>query len=74
MPTTKVTQNYQVTIPSGVREKAGIKVGDVVAVEYDERRGVIKIKPPWKGKRRTARLGRRLTVQEIEVSIEKGMQ
>ncbi len=74
MPTTKVTQNYQVAIPSGVREKAGIKVGDVVAIEFDERRGVIKIKPHWKGKKRTARLGRRLTVQEIEVSIEKGMQ
>jgi len=74
MPSTKVTQNYQVTIPSGVREKAGIKVGDVVAIEYDERRGVIKIKPPWKGKRRTTKLGSRLTVQEIEASIEKGMR
>lgn len=74
MPSTKVTQNYQVTIPAGVREKAGIKVGDTVVVEYDDRRGLIKIKPPWKGKRRTAKLGRRLTAQEIEVSIEKGMQ
>jgi len=73
MPTTKVTQDYQVTIPSGVREKAGIKVGDIVAVEYDEHGGVIKIQPPWRGKRKTTRLGRKLTVREIEASIEKGM-
>ncbi|MDG6985114.1 MAG: AbrB/MazE/SpoVT family DNA-binding domain-containing protein, partial [Nitrososphaerota archaeon] len=30
MPTTKVTSNYQVTIPADVRNKAAVERGDVL--------------------------------------------
>ena len=40
----KVTRNYQITIPTGIREKIGIKVNDKVLVTYDEKEKVIKIK------------------------------
>ncbi len=65
----KVTRNYQVTIPVSVRIKAGIKEGDRVRIEYDEVEGVIKIKL-LKRKRTTIRLGRRISVEEIEEAVE----
>jgi len=40
----KVTRNYQITIPAGIRERAGIKIGDKVLIYYDEKEKVIKIK------------------------------
>ena len=72
MPISKVNSNYQVTIPKEVREKAKISKGDSVLVEYDEEEAVVRVKPPMRGRRRTFRLGARLTVKEIEESIERG--
>jgi len=72
MPISKVNRNYQVTIPKEVRSKAGIERGDSVLVEYDESEGLVMVKPPVKGKRKTWRLGARLTVEQIEASIERG--
>ena len=72
MPISKVNSNYQVTIPKEVREKAKISKGDSVMVEYDEEEAVVRVKPPMRGRRRTFRLGARLTVKEIEESIERG--
>ncbi|BES81054.1 AbrB/MazE/SpoVT family DNA-binding domain-containing protein [Pyrodictium abyssi] len=66
----KVTRNYQVTIPAAVRAKANIREGDLVEVLYDEDEGVIKI-IPIRRKRLTIRLGRRITVEEIEEAIEE---
>ena len=66
----KVTRNYQVTIPAAVRAKANIREGDLVEVLYDEDEGVIKI-IPVRRKRLTIRLGRRITVEEIEEAIEE---
>ncbi len=66
----KVTRNYQVTIPAVVRSKAGIREGDLVEVWFDEREGVIKI-APVRRKRLTIRLGRRVTVEEIEEGVEE---
>ena len=68
----KVTRNYQVTIPATIRAKAGINVGDIVRVTYDEREGVIKI-IPLRRKRTTIRIGRKITVEEIERVIEEMM-
>uniref|UniRef100_UPI003183F534 AbrB/MazE/SpoVT family DNA-binding domain-containing protein n=1 Tax=Vulcanisaeta sp. JCM 14467 TaxID=1295370 RepID=UPI003183F534 len=68
----KVTRNYQVTIPASVRERLGIRIGDLVRVIYDESEGVVKI-VPVKRSRITIRLGRRITVEEIEKSIEEVM-
>jgi len=72
MPTTKITRSYQITIPKVVRSRANIKVGDKLIVEYDDNTHTIKIRPPTR-ERRTLRLGRDLTVKEIEESIEKGL-
>ncbi len=68
----KVTRNYQVTIPATIRAKAGINEGDIVKIIYDEREGVIKIIPLRK-KRTTIRIGRRISVEEIEEAIEEMM-
>ncbi len=72
MPISKVNRNYQVTIPKNVREKAMIEKGDVVLVEYDEKEALVKVKPPVRGKRKTWKIGARLTVADIEKDIERG--
>ncbi len=64
----KVTRNYQVTIPATVRKKAGIREGDYVEVWFDEEEGVIKIAPARR-KRLTIRLGRVVTVEEMEEGV-----
>jgi len=66
----KVTRNYQVTIPAVVRDKLGIKEGDLVRVVYDESERVAKI-IPIKKRRITVRLGRKISVEEIEELIEE---
>lgn len=73
MSTTKVTKNYRVTIPSSIRKRVEVKAGDTPLIEYDGEEGVIKIKPPYRGLRKTRKLGRPLTVEDIEVSIERGL-
>jgi AbrB family looped-hinge helix DNA binding protein len=72
MPISKVNRNYQVTIPKEVRAKAGIEKGDSVLVEYDDEGGLVMVRPPIKGKRRTWRFGAKLTVEQIEEGIERG--
>jgi AbrB family looped-hinge helix DNA binding protein len=72
MPISKVNSNYQVTIPKDVRTKAKIERGDSVLVEYDEQDGLVLVRPPIRGKRKTWRLGARLTVHQIEEGIERG--
>ncbi|MEM3905320.1 MAG: AbrB/MazE/SpoVT family DNA-binding domain-containing protein [Nitrososphaerota archaeon] len=66
----KVTRNFQVTIPSRIRSKADIREGSFVRVIYDEVEGVIKI-IPLKRKRLTVTLGRQITVEEIEKTVEE---
>ncbi len=68
----KVTRNYQVTIPAGVRERAGIREGDLVEVFYDEKEGVVKI-APVRRKRLTIRLGRSISVEEMERAVEEAL-
>ena len=68
----KVTRNYQVTIPAIVRDKLGIKEGDLVRIVYDESEGVAKI-IPIRRKRTTVRLGRKISVEEIERLIEEAL-
>ncbi len=41
MAMTKVTRNFQITLPKEVREGTGIKIGDTVRVDLD--RGEIKV-------------------------------
>lgn len=58
------------TIPASLRRRIGIKEGDFVRVFYDERGGVIKI-VPWRRKRTTIRVGKRISVEGLEEAIEK---
>ena len=66
----KVTRNYQITIPSEIRERFKVKEGDFLIVSYDEEENVIKIMP-FKKKRLTIKLGRNVTVEEIEKAMEE---
>ena len=66
----RVTRNYQVTIPASIRSKLGIKEGDLVKVVYDDVEGVIKI-IPWRRRRITIRVGRRISVEEMEGAVEE---
>ncbi|UXD21768.1 AbrB family transcriptional regulator [Ignicoccus pacificus DSM 13166] len=66
----KVTRNYQITIPATIRKNLNIKEGDYVKVVYDEKEGVIKIYP-IKRKRRTIKLGKRVSPENIETLIEE---
>ncbi|ASJ00028.1 AbrB/MazE/SpoVT family DNA-binding domain-containing protein [Thermococcus gorgonarius] len=69
MGITKVTRNYQITIPSDIRKKLGIKVGDVLVIEIEDGKAVIKksdlelpLLPGGKG----------LKVEDIEEAIRRG--
>ncbi|MDW8033842.1 MAG: AbrB/MazE/SpoVT family DNA-binding domain-containing protein [Nitrososphaerota archaeon] len=68
----KVTRNYQITIPSEIREKFRVQEGDLLVVSYDEEEKVLKI-TPFKRKRLTIRLGRRITVEEMEEAVEEAI-
>ncbi|CAB49041.1 AbrB/MazE/SpoVT family DNA-binding domain-containing protein [Pyrococcus abyssi] len=71
MGITKVTRNYQITIPSDVRKKLGIKVGDVLIIEIEDGKAVIKKSdlelPLLPG-------GRGLKVEDIEDAIRRGQR
>lgn len=66
----KVTRNYQITIPASIRSRIGLREGDLVEVWLDENEGVIKVAPA-KRRRLTIRLGRDVSVEEIEEGVEE---
>ena len=71
MPITKVTRNYQITIPAEIRKALGIKEGEYLAVELRGDEIVIKrARKKWK----TFRLGRKLTAEELERISEEAME
>jgi antitoxin PrlF len=74
MATTKVTRNYQVTIPSEIRKRVELKAGDTLLIEYAEEEDTIKLRVPHRGPRKTRKLGRTLTFEDIETSIQEGMR
>jgi looped-hinge helix DNA binding domain, AbrB family len=41
----KVSRNFQVTIPSRIRQKINIREGDLVRIVYDEKEDTVKIIP-----------------------------
>ena len=71
MPVTKVTRNYQITIPAEIRKALGIKQGEYLTVELRGDEIVIKrAKRTWK----TFRLGRKLAAKELERISEEAME
>ncbi len=67
----KVTRNFQVTIPVEIRNKIGLREGDYLEVLLDDRGRIIMVKV--ERKRKTLKAGRKLTPEEIERIIEKGL-
>jgi len=59
----KVTRNYQITIPYEIREMLNIKEGEYVEFIIEGDKVIIK---PIKKKWTTAKLGEKISVEEIE--------
>ncbi|WP_054849262.1 AbrB/MazE/SpoVT family DNA-binding domain-containing protein [Vulcanisaeta sp. JCM 14467] len=70
MERVKVARNFQVTIPAGIKERLGIRVGDVLLV-YVEGDKIVFRKPS--NERRKLIFGRKLTLEDIETGIERGV-
>ncbi|USS40291.1 AbrB/MazE/SpoVT family DNA-binding domain-containing protein [Thermococcus aggregans] len=71
MPITKVTRNYQITIPAEIRKALGIKEGEYLTVELRGEEIVIRrAKKSWK----TFKLGRKLTAEELEKISEEAIE
>ncbi len=71
MGITKVTRNYQITIPAEVRKALGINEGELLEVNLEGDKIVIQ---RLKKRRKRLKLGRNITPEEIEESIEEGME
>jgi len=68
MPVTKVTRNYQITIPAEIRKALGIKQGEYLTVELRGEEIVIrKAEMEWP----SIDLGKDFTPEEIEENTEK---
>jgi AbrB family looped-hinge helix DNA binding protein len=70
MERVKVTRNYQVTIPASIRNRLSIHEGDILEFQIEDDKIIIK---KASSVRPRIRLGRRLTVEEIERDIERGL-
>ncbi|MCD6572510.1 MAG: AbrB/MazE/SpoVT family DNA-binding domain-containing protein [Thermoplasmata archaeon] len=76
MEKTKVTEKYQVTIPKKIREKIGLKPGEIVIVEAKSRDEIRlkrfgRVKDPLKiliGKRRFVK---HIPIEELEERMEE---
>ena len=67
----KVTRNYQITIPAEIRESLDIREGEYLKAELQGNRIILtKANIEWK----TVKLGKKLTIREIEKSIERGIR
>ena len=71
MPVTKVTRNYQITLPAEIRKALRIREGELLDVELEGDKIVIK---RFRRERPTLKLGRPITPEEIEKAIEEGME
>ncbi|ASJ17490.1 MULTISPECIES: AbrB/MazE/SpoVT family DNA-binding domain-containing protein [Thermococcaceae] len=70
MPITKVTRNYQITIPAEIRKALGIKMGEYLKVELRGDEIVIKrIDKEWP----SIDLGRDFSPEDIEENIRKAL-
>ncbi|QIW23608.1 AbrB/MazE/SpoVT family DNA-binding domain-containing protein [Sulfolobus sp. S-194] len=66
----KVTRNFQITIPTEVREKLNIKEEEYVDVSIDEKEGIIIVRP-YRKKWTTVTLGKRIGQEEIDKTIKE---
>jgi len=66
---TKVACNYQIAVPASVTRSIEIREGGMLEVEVD---GIGVLIRKLNEERRTLRLGRKLSPEEIERSVEEG--
>ncbi|MGC8570228.1 AbrB/MazE/SpoVT family DNA-binding domain-containing protein [Caldivirga sp.] len=67
---TKITRNYQITIPASIRKRLGLKIGDTLIVRLEgdriilepERRSITEIR---------IRLGRAIDWRYVEETVRK---
>ncbi|NJE10171.1 AbrB/MazE/SpoVT family DNA-binding domain-containing protein [Thermococcus sp. MAR1] len=71
MRVTKVTRNYQITIPAEIRKALGIREGELLEVHLEGDRIVLK---RLERKRKRLKIGRKLPPEDIEKAIEEGMK
>ena len=73
MGQTKVTRNFQVTLPAAIRKKLGVKEGDYIEIVEE---GGIFILRKVSRKRKVITLGKEinLTPEEIDKIMIKGMK
>jgi AbrB family looped-hinge helix DNA binding protein len=69
---TKVTRNYQITIPSTVREILGVKIGSYVKFVADPTTGRVYLEKT-RAERKRIKIGRKLSPAEIDEIIERGL-
>ena len=67
----KVTRSYQITIPSEIRKKLGIEIGDMLTVKLEDDRIILE-KP--KALLPSIKLKKRLRTSEIEKLIEESLE
>lgn len=77
MPKTKVTSKFQITIPKEVREKVGVRPGEVVSVESVSDEEIIirrfrRLKNPLKTLVGETPSVRHVPVEELEEEAETG--
>ncbi|AHC52061.1 AbrB family transcriptional regulator [Sulfolobus acidocaldarius SUSAZ] len=70
MERVKVTRNYQITIPSSIREALEIKEGDILEISLKGDHIVVSKVVP---RRPRVKLQKPLTIDYIEKSIERGI-
>jgi AbrB family transcriptional regulator (stage V sporulation protein T) len=75
MPKTKVTSKFQVTIPKEVREKVGIRPGEIVMVEGISEEEILvrrfrRVKDPLKVLVGTVPSARHIPVEKLEEKAE----
>ena len=71
MTRVKVTRNFQITIPSDIRSKIGLKEGEEVEVYLDDEGRILVERIA--AKRKTLTCGKKLLPEEIDEIIVRGL-
>jgi AbrB family looped-hinge helix DNA binding protein len=69
MERVKVTRNFQITIPSSIRSKINLKEGDILEIYLNGEEIIIR---KAKIERPRIKLGKKLTLEDIEKAIQRG--
>jgi len=71
MPITKITRNNQITLPAEIRKALNVKEGDYLEIVIENGKAIIR---KLERERKRIKLGKKLTSEEIDEIIVKGMK